>query len=1736
MRKALSLLALALFVAMMHWQPLLAQDFKLWFANNVSDVSDIENITTSGELKWREARNGDMAGNQAEVFQLQRMFASTSMKGLAQQQQFWSMRDHSLLCFRIEDIDDKTYDTYEVEVEETASGQKQSLTVTQFFFVNAPLRRKPQTEYVINVRKVGDPKQAIRFRYYAYDWNNDNLYVFQLDRKRQLTGKGYSLEYVTGYMDEDGYMQKENVSLPLREKSFQSFYLPENRDLLDVILVGDENKLRINKNRLHPRIDTEDRFNRMMLSAEFELDRHEGREFVNFNWLGSGLFEKYDTLFLTLFNQRSQPIKSATINVEQVDENGKPTHSRTVKYLGYDNESKAHRILTMGKPAYIEIKAAGSYPTVYRYAGATDEETGFVSEDRCSAELTLRSGRWNESDLVISSNRFLNLLDERMIIIRNGVDHRLCSVQEMELTGRAAVDTISYLVDCGNAFPKLLDNKPIDRFAQMEITFSRPKGGVTPKGLLFCKSTTDGTNRQANLVETIVVSANEFRSFTRDYYFSRYDLTNAIPKGDVARLTLEAGDVNFNKFPLLCSSDFNREEAFKLTEKYANDNCTGEPSSAAAARLFAKDSDPYKLSGWWDNPTMRRSDSDELNPGDNVRDDGLADAFADVNLDLALPFKLKFHCRPIDISTTLKYDFLKQILSFSILGQFNRNDSVPAGGGAAPANTESAAREELREDENKEHWFPGGQDVVGGNLTDHQPEVDRWVNEDIEDMFDMSSNRLGQGWFGGFGLTLKTPITEWSKFQITEAKGNLGYGQGFTWPKWEEDPKFAPIVNLLEKAKGWIQFSAGATAEYNVEGELGIHSFDQDVKETMSGTNMGYFAQIGAKAKGGIALELGLGGSDSLNLLPLGNFKLGVRGGGKLGGYIRLDGPFAPIAPGFGFRGVAILAAQAYFSLNLIALHISGNAGFRLGGQLLIPDSDRNPFHEDFPYWLNSDSRSVGNVFKKLPAPEPGEFGRELVNNVAINANPHFLDGNTVVYNNLMAPKDYNDNTITVHNMESGAKENIAKTDMSATNHMRSKRGDHEVVVYEQTMKKVDNASVTDENALAKSIDLMQGSRIHAAFRDGNGEWKTTYVTGGPNETAEDDGMTDQQPVVTIQEDGKAACIYKHGKLEFTDTGVKATDENPLAEAGQAKFKGQLMLRTYDGTKWSEPQTLFYDDTENFLGKYDLVMRNDTVLVAAMYGVNVEGFRKMRMMYASKPLAEKGAQYCYDPLNVNDFFMMRVGQNAVVAMTYEATDSIRDIYVKTLDMDGTNDGRVGSDLGLDNFNPSLVKIICDRSATDLDDFAVMWKENNNNTRREDGSTATGEMRTVLNASRIHLANAPQFTAPITLGAEVDPELVLTDYDGFLDDDSIKVVYTLADVKTSAAVIMQNGKAFANSFEHEISYTSQALLSSDALPVNIQIHNTGTSAIESVEANINGQKFVIPDSYVAPRKKRNFTVQYPIDDNFDGYISSTVDVVYNNIFRHNVSRRRGAKSNVRQRSASILDRVSVGEVDCNVMSQTIEDGTNTFLVELNDLTGLRSDMGVCVGIYGHPNGTEPYTNEAEVIVPASEFVQMADARKAYATVSVSGITEPVKAYVNARVVEQDDHNSARRRSKNLYRVSTRRSEWTGVASRQSAQMSCNASAVNLFPSDEPEDIQRIDPVKIGAENGHRISISNVDGGVILSGLVSGEQIRIFNADGMAIFNKIADGSTMMAPLHIPGVYMLCSESETYKFRF
>ena len=375
-----------------------AQDFKLYFANNVTDVLDFNSIeSTESGLQWREVKDKELAGNIVEVDAVKQMFASADVKYRAQQRQFWRMRDHNLLCFR---IDDGTAgaNSYQVEVEDTV-GRPKAITVNRYFFLNVMRQDAPIS---LKVWATGNPENAIHFKYYVADWDDDNLYTFQLDSRRQLADEVYSLEYRYSYVDDTGTYQVESQQLALRDSAFQSFYIADNQNLIDVFLKSGDHKLRLDKTRLHTGVTLDPDFERTVLSTRFILDKHENRELVNFNWIGSGLYEQYDTLYLSLHNEQGANITKATMHVDAVDMNGNSTGATDVRYLGYNRQKKAHLILTHGNPAYIEILATGYCPALYRYAGAADSE-GIVDLERCTDNITLFANPADEATIAISS-------------------------------------------------------------------------------------------------------------------------------------------------------------------------------------------------------------------------------------------------------------------------------------------------------------------------------------------------------------------------------------------------------------------------------------------------------------------------------------------------------------------------------------------------------------------------------------------------------------------------------------------------------------------------------------------------------------------------------------------------------------------------------------------------------------------------------------------------------------------------------------------------------------------------------------------------------------------------------------------------------------------------------------------------------------------------------------------------------------------------------------------------------------------------------------------------------------------------------------------------------------------------------------------------------------------------------------------------------------------------------------
>ena len=1644
-----------------------AQDFKLYFANNVTDVLNLASIEDiESGLNWREVRNKELAGNVVEVDQVKQMFASEDVKYRAQQRQFWRMRDHCLLCFRIDDGTGGAR-SYQVEVEDTI-GRPKSITVSRYFYLNVMRQDNP-----INIRvwKTGEENNTIAFKYYVADWDDRNLYTFQLDSKRQVEQESYGLQYRLGYTDSQGEYHVDTHQLALRDSAFQSFYVPDDQNLVDVMLMSGQHKLRLDKTRLHAGVTLDPNFERTMLSTRFVLDKHENRELVNFNWIGSGLYERYDTLYLGIFNEKGTVISRATLNVDPVDEYGNSTGIKEVKYLGYDRTKKVHKILTFGNPAYVEIIANGYYPIVYRYKGAADKE-GVVDLERCTDNVTLFVDTKEDDKIGVSSQHLFALNDTKTVESRRGKDYSVCDIMDYDLSINVQADTITYLEDAGNNWPKLLDGAEVQRLAQLELAYSSVNEDDSYDVRLVATSVDTQEEYEMSWPQITGIYAKNHPGFTRDYYFATFNLVGSIPLNTMCELRLESNGNTYDKFPYLRNLSIDRSAVKKAGEDYTKDD-------------------------------MLASTDEEK----------VVDAYAEQGTSFNFPMTFKLNLGPLfKIKNSMVYDMKKQKLTSTTTLTYRRQD----GPDEDPKMTEMRheAQEFLDNGPDSGHnWYEGASGMKYNNVGDAR-KFDQWFSQEMDDICSIDYNNIGTGFFGSGKLKFSLNLDKLFRtgkpseaLMLEELSGTFGYGMCLASPSLlDKYISSGAVASLLKKIP---MFGIGGVFEASVQADLGVKTFNTSYPSSWD--NFGFFFTLSGKVRAGLWAELCIPSN------PVFSANLGLRGGGKIGIMGGVATPFQSDRFCYGLYTMAGMGIEAYASVRTFGFQWAGRAGVQLAARLYVPDNGHNPFHDKFPYWLTDKSsvKTVAESYRRLPALDPDDYGQTLVADVASDANPHFIDSDHVVYNDLADPADYNDDRVMLLDVSNGTTSALSGDNHNATRHMRSKRGEHEVVVFEQLGRQIDPDELVPQSALSKTNELAARTKIMAVMRNQGGQWQRYTI-------APDDGHVDTKPVVTIQDDGKAACIWQHGDINIHTDG-DATDVDSVYSSA---LDGQLMLSIFNGVSWSSPIALHQINKDLVATEYDLIMRNDTVLV----GANLDSYpldsarHTRRFVYSSVDVANKRIFQKNESLKPIHFFMNRVGQHSVIALLYEKNDSTRDVYVKTLAMNGYADGIMGNDIGANYSSPNRVKIICDRAARDQADFAILWTEVSNNAHEGDGKEAfTEQPRNLLNASRISLQPSPFITAPLTLGAERD-SLMMLDFDGVLDDSHVKVVYTLADLESGAAAIMTNERYFTNSFDYEVGYSSLALLGSTTLPVAVQVSNTGTSSIRNVTATINDVEFKIPDSYVAPMQTRTFVVQYPLDETFDGYITNSVSVEYNNAFRAQHHPRRRAQSYLRQtQKHEVADHVDLENIELRLVRHGVENETNYYVVELIDhsLYGLKANNKINVGLYPHPSIIVPLADEAVVTLTSDDFEDYGGVRKAYATVQISGIKAPTDAYLTTHMY--DDCGGV----DNPTDADISRAHVTNYRGGD------NAHHVAILPHENPTAIRAMREER--AKNTH-ITLQAADGGVNVGGLREGDHLRVFTSSGIIVFSKKYQGPERFVPLQNHDVYLISTGREVVKFSY
>ena len=1709
MKKLLVILFLVIFSA-----GLAAQDFDLYFANNVGDVARVSRIKEDTNLKWKKISGSSVSGNLVDVNSVVAMFKEKRMKTRADQRLFWKMRDDNLLCFRINDGSGRTGE-YEARVR---IGQRTVVKdVSSYFFVNT--QSNNDSLYISVCRKGCSEGDTLRFTYYVYDWDNEGLLLFKLDSKRQRTGLTYQLEYqLKGAGEQLGGVQRLNLS----GSSFQSFYVAPDSAISSLCMVSEGNRLPLDQRRLVWGANLNDRLNRLWVGTNFTLDKHENRELTIFNMLGSGLFERYDTLYLQVLDAKGAPIKADvdagtklakgfTFNVAQVDANGKYVSHGHMKYVGYNKKNGIHKILTYGNPAYIEVIATGYYPAVYKYAGAVDPKTKVLNSKHTSGVIRLISGTMTAQGPDVSRQMMYILKDMSRTYTESGTTYNWFGKDSCDLSQSSSSKTYLYFEDGGQKNKRLHPSKtPVDKYAEIGITYSMAKsvgsGGAGTADLYLYEKDGTGSVKLQRTSHTLL-DGNEFPNFQRSYFQQRYSLVGQVPQKDKEyKLRLKIGDRVFTSMPYIMRKEIDTEEkkqqAAKEAEKFS----------------YIKD---------------------EPQGGGDISIDFLG-SLGQINWNAK-------NCPGFSFSIIPYFDPFKLLFELDItMSNAWRSKTTGEGEEERPTlgqrmrDRQKEVMQPSRFETKKTEKGGWGRDMLGGTnpATDAIKERNAWFMSEMDDIFKVESNKLGYGPYvtihAGFGLNL-SKNNEKSPIYLKALEGSAGYGVFMSYSKnlkdLFKDTKFP--VALIFHANGALYGEVG----------LGFKTYNYVKDNVIYDRSFGFYISLEGTLKmgAGVMAKTNFGPADPEEIedetttslarglrISVGG-RIGAKGSYKRGWVWPFESRFKEAS---GSTFLLMGAFEFYADVqSIFGFRLRGRWTGNWGRYWLWPDSPFNPMIPSYPNYKPQPKQNRVAASEE----EEGEeyaLAETLLEGVGYRAAPFFLGGDRMLLSHQQSGDNLNDDRLMEFRLpEPGSAESTTMktgdgTPLPNNGHRidrphADKVGDNELVVYEEMTRDITAEDMAAEDLLAKDTELSRYNSICASHRTAGGQWQRKTI-------AYDETLVDKCPVMAMNVDtdngisyssDAAACLWMRGQYVLPQV-------DSLRNLGVRGFVGDLVLSVYDGEKWGEPQSIMPLTLDDVVNKYELLMRNDTVL--AMVHMMPKGREDLQLKYVCKPVNGALQPVITEQRDVKDFSAEMVGPYAFVGVLHPADSMSNDIYVKEINMRGEYQN-YGVDLDIAHHNPQSVTLVSDHDLSSPDDFAVVWKKDDNCIRMGDKRIATQKQLTMLNCSRLFLNENLQATPYVTLGCTLDT-LEMTHYTVFLNNQEVTALYTLADPYNKESWLMRNTEEFYDDFNYTVSYPQMGMRSNTGtLPVSVNIYNSGATPITGVSGYINSQEFSFQDIFIGPYSVQTLTVDYELPEDFDGFLKAR-DVKA--LFQDGWDMEQGARQNriaqCRTKAAEYEQKemvVDFADVRCEMLGHEVKGAKNTVYVELTDLTegGLNPNHSVRVGLYPDNIADVPIVNSAEVVLRREDFELIGDERKAYVELTVENLSEETETYLRARIYNDRISETLTEVDDNPMDATVENLSWRD-----------NLRMLTLLPS-ELDDITGL-PVVAPNLTQHRVTVTCEEGGVRISGLEQGDYVRIFEVNGVPYYLHSNPSSVIFVPIKRNGIYLLSTGREAFKFTF
>ena len=754
---------------------------------------------------------------------------------------------------------------------------------------------------------------------------------------------------------------------------------------------------------------------------------------------------------------------------------------------------------------------------------------------------------------------------------------------------------------------------------------------------------------------------------------------------------------------------------------------------------------------------------------------------------------------------------------------------------------------------------------------------------------------------------------------------------------------------------GGISFEASATARADVSffiGGFGL-SLDAKIALTMAVINR-------AAANGNVATlpkidfqidtqcrvkmcAWAYGGID----IWIAKAAVGVQGGGLIDVGTRTIIPTYDHQPSMGFKTDLRLAMEVFAEGKFLCFKKKKSwTIFDVSKTYLSPDDNTNPFHPDYgeAIFSYSPQLNITKTYRKLRRKALTDLGTPIISDVSGMARPAYLmGGNSLLFNNLKTPGNYNDDRLQV--FSNGSKTDlIAQTDVDAPMYdfSTARGGGLEMVAYEQVSQSIDKAeleALSDEDQVR---DISQKTEVYVASRQAGGAWTTQQVGTYW-------GRACINPAVAVQADGQAAAVvWQQGKVKFSEQGDRYID-------------GSLMLARYNATDgWSYPIEIKRIHRRSVPADYQLTMSQDSILVMLTLKQDIDNSQTgASIVYISVSPTDRVRER-YTLLEGSRPQMVNVGGSNLVAFLQQ-TDNGRDIALNSVNMKGESTGKIAGTMGMDRRMVNSFRVIADDEATDLSDVALLWSQTD-----QESTTNADEQKEFAFKNRIYAAkicsndNSLYFSTPIEV-ATLPADVLLQSMDGFLDGLDMKVAYCVANDNDGAA-IMESPVAFTNDIGHTVSFNPYVVSNEQQVPVTITVVNNGFEPIDRIDVTMDGNT-TSHDVKLMPMETTDLQVLYRVSDGFDGTISYDVTANFTPANSNALKARRKPLAARPRRIQQSGTQFNVRQIDMalKVLSKKTDatTGVTTIVAEVNNasLLPLAPDMTVKAGLYATPLATE-----------------------------------------------------------------------------------------------------------------------------------------------------------------------------------